>query len=119
MSGGGHFLHAPIRNGRGASGQVTETGRLELQVIRTLGLACNDGLVGHGLIGVPSQGTYDGICKIDANTEARPAVMGLPVNAELQTQIALCDIDPIAGLKERLLAVDQEAGGSSPPSCTR
>jgi len=55
-----------------------------VNLVRPLGLACDDGLVGDGFVGVAGQGGRKAAASIDPlNAQPCPAVVGFPMNLEL------------------------------------
>src|SRR5579864_640568 len=79
---------------------MAETGWLEGDDIRPCGLARNNRLIRNGLISVAGQCGLQGAMRYlvdhEADVQTCPAVVGLPINRELQPKIPVADVEPFA-----------------------
>src|SRR5580692_1728165 len=85
----------PSRNSRCALRQSTERSGIQNDDVRPFGLARNNRLVGDRLVGIAGQGGCN-LVVAGGHNNSRPAVMDLPVNRELETQITILGGQPLA-----------------------
>src|SRR5208283_58169 len=82
----------PSCHARCTLGKPSERG-----VILAVSLACDDGLVGNGFVGVAREGARD--CErmlMSSHVQTCPAIVLFPMDAERQSEIAALYIEPIA-----------------------
>jgi len=96
------LLQPPAWNRRRSARKVAQAGWFQRGRIRPLCLSRKDGLVRNCLVGVADQ---RGVGRVCAAVKARPSVVGLSLNEELQPQVSLGYIPPLAGAR------------AAPPAC--
>src|ERR1700674_1708150 len=80
---------SPGGNCRGARSQMAEGSGCEADDLRSCGLAGNDGFVGNGLVGVAGKQDVQKV-----GIEARPTVVGFPLEEESEPEVAARSLLP-------------------------